>query len=270
MSAIRRLTFGGTNRFPVWSADGRDLAFQSDRDGDRAVFLQQADISGTVAERLTKPEQGSSHIPESWSPQGDVLPYSVFSDRSRRFTLSAFSIRDKRPHAFQGIESTLPLASGFSPDGRWLSYNVSDARVGPAQSTVFVEPFPVTGAKYQVSESRRGFHPVWLPDGRGLSYSTGIGPQGPQWVVVRVTLQPRFAVGGVVKVPNGGLVDSVPSGPVNERNYDFTPDRKCIGLLPAERSVGLFATDPGFTTRSIPIQVVLNWFDELRERVPTQ
>jgi Tol biopolymer transport system component len=39
-SALRRLTFGGNNRMPIWSADGRRLAFQSDREGDLAVFWQ--------------------------------------------------------------------------------------------------------------------------------------------------------------------------------------------------------------------------------------
>jgi Tol biopolymer transport system component len=70
-SAVRRLTFGGKDRFPVWSADGRYVAFQSESEGDRAIFWQRADFSGT-AERLTRPEPGISHVPESWLPQGDV------------------------------------------------------------------------------------------------------------------------------------------------------------------------------------------------------
>jgi hypothetical protein len=72
-------------------------------------------------------------------------------------------------------------------------------------------------------------------------------------------LQPRFTIGSVASVSNGGLVDSVPSGPVNERNYDFTPDGRRVGLLP---------TEPWVSDRSI--EVVLNWFDELRQRVPTR
>ena len=73
---LRRLTFGGRNRCPVWSADGKLIAFQSDRDGDRAIFSQSADGSG-AAERLTKPGVGESHTPESWSPDGRTLLFSV-------------------------------------------------------------------------------------------------------------------------------------------------------------------------------------------------
>src|SRR5262245_11698421 len=70
----RRLTFGGRNRFPIWSADGLRVAFQSDRDSDLAIFWQRAD--GTDAgERLTRPEPGTSHVPNAWSPQGDALVY---------------------------------------------------------------------------------------------------------------------------------------------------------------------------------------------------
>jgi serine/threonine-protein kinase len=256
-SALRRLTFGGINRFPVWSADGRHVAFQSDREGDRAIFWQRADISGTAAERITRPESGASHIPESWSPRDDGFTYSVFSNSSGRFSLSSFSLQNKQAHALQGVTSTLPLASEFSPDGRWLSYSVSEARVGAAQATVFVEPFPPTGAKFQISEARRGFHPVWLPDGKRLSYSTGISPDGPQWVTARLTLQPQFAVRSVVKISNGGLLDSVPFGLVNERNYDVAPDG---------RRVGLFSAEAAPAARAASINVVLNWFDELRLR----
>lgn len=260
-SAVRRLTFGGVNRFPIWSADGQRVAFQSDREGDRAVFWQRADVSGTGAERLTRPEPDTSHIPESWSPHNDSFTYSVFSDKSGRFTLSSFSLHDSRSHGLQGVGSTLPLASAFSPDGRWLAYSASEARVGVAQATVFVEPFPPTGARFQISEARRGFHPVWLPDGKHLSYSTGIGPEGPQWIVAVVTPQPTFAVRSVVRIPNGGLIDSVPSGPVNERNFDLASNGRRIGLYPVDASAAAMPAT---------IHVVLNWFEELRQRTGTQ
>ena len=67
-SAVRRITFGGNNRFPIWSADGQRVTFQSDREGDSAVWWQPA-VGGT-AERLTRPDPGTSHTPESWSRDG--------------------------------------------------------------------------------------------------------------------------------------------------------------------------------------------------------
>jgi serine/threonine-protein kinase len=75
-SSMRRLTFGGKNRFPIWSADGERVAFQSDREGDLGIFWQRADGTGT-AERLTRPEQGTSHFPESWAPTGERFLFST-------------------------------------------------------------------------------------------------------------------------------------------------------------------------------------------------
>ena len=53
----RRLTFGGKNKYPIWSRDGRFITFQSDREGDHGLFRQPADGRGT-AERRTKPDNG--------------------------------------------------------------------------------------------------------------------------------------------------------------------------------------------------------------------
>jgi Tol biopolymer transport system component len=75
-SSPRRLTFGGNNRFPIWSPDGQRVAFQSDREGDLGIFWQRADGNG-AAERLTKPDKGTSHVPESWSPKGDPILVGV-------------------------------------------------------------------------------------------------------------------------------------------------------------------------------------------------
>ena len=269
-SAMRRLTFGGKDRYPVWSSDGQRIVFQSEREGDGGIFWQRADFSGT-AERLTRPNPGTSHIPESWSPQGDVFTYSVLSERTRRYSLASFSIQTKQSGPVGDATSTLPLASDFSPDGRWLAYDVSDRLLGPAEATVFVEPFPPTGTKYQISQTRNGFHPTWLPDGKSLTHSTGVGPNGPQWVVVNITMQPQFAVGNAASVPNGGLIDTLGPGlyfPGSglERNYDFTPDGKRVGIVPVRDEASPVA--PIANTRHI--QVVLNWQEELKQRVPTR
>src|SRR5262249_30022472 len=45
-TAANRLTFGGHNRFPLWSSDGQRIAFQSDREGDEGIYWQRADGTG--------------------------------------------------------------------------------------------------------------------------------------------------------------------------------------------------------------------------------
>jgi Tol biopolymer transport system component len=188
--AARRLTFGGHNRFPVWSPDGQRVAFQSDRDGDVAIFVQRADGS-EPAERLTKPDAGTSHWPYSWSRDGRLL-FGV--ENANRRWLWTFSVADRRSEQFDKVESRNAV---LSPDGHWVAYVSAN---GPVNS-LFVQPFPPTGATYLVSRPEtQGNNPFWSPDGTQLFYTTGPG----SFVVSKVTTQPAFSVGVATPVPAGG------------------------------------------------------------------
>ena len=69
---VRRLTFGGRSRAPVWTADSTWVVFQSEQDGVAGVFRQRVDGSGT-AERLTTADTGAAHVPQSASADGAHL-----------------------------------------------------------------------------------------------------------------------------------------------------------------------------------------------------
>jgi serine/threonine-protein kinase len=254
VSSARRLTLGGRNRVPVWSADGERVAFQSDRDGDLGLFWQRADGT-TAAERLTKPDKDTAHVPESWSPDGKTLLFSVAKGSS--YAVAALSLTDKKVTPVGGIQSRFPPSATFSPDGRWVAYSTRTAP-GPPGGSLVVQPFPTTGATYPISKSKSlGFHPTWSPDGKELFYFAGPG----QFVAVSVTTRPTFTFGNPVPVQNRFLIDR---GSGFERNNDITLDGK--------RFLGVVAA--GETASGAPaapqIQVVLNWFEELKARVPTQ
>ena len=249
-TSMRRLTFGGKNRFPIWSADGQWVAFQSDREGDLGIFWQRADGSG-AAERLTKPDQGTSHVPESWSPRGDRFLFGVTKGLS--VSPWTFSLQDKKATQFADVQSPLPINAAFSLDGRWVAYTSFEGKA----LAIYVQPFPTTGAKYQVSKTNGVIHPVWSRDGREL-----VSQPFVQWVVQTITTQPSFAVGNPVPLPRGGAIANPPTA---QRNYDVTPDGRILGVV----AVG--QTQPaGSTSPQTQIQVVLNWFEELKSRVPTK
>ena len=165
-ASLRRLTFGGRNLFPIWTPDGRYVTFQSDRDGDRAIYRQLADGSG-VAERLTKPEEAAEHQPESWRPDGNILSLNkVFQGDQGVWTVGSGA--DAKPEVFVDTKGTVEKHSAFSPDGRWIAY-MANTDVANTHSEVFVQPFPPTRAKYEISFNG-GRTPLWSSDGRRLFY----------------------------------------------------------------------------------------------------
>jgi serine/threonine-protein kinase len=255
-TSMRRLTFGGRNRFPIWSADGQHVAFQLDRDGDLGIFWQRADGTG-AAERLTKPDQGTSHVPQSWSPDGKRFLFEA--TKGSNISLWMFSLEDKKAMPFGAVQSGTPITAAFSPDGRWVAYHSDET----GRDAIYVQPFPATGAKYQIptnDPSQVDHHPVWSSDGKEIFY---IPAQGAL-AAVSVATQPGFAFGNAVPVPRTFITEN--SAPINERNYDLTRDGKIVGAMQASESE---QSQTG-TPTAPEIRVVLNWHEELKARVPAK
>ena len=255
-SSMRRLTFEGQghNRFPVWSADSLRVAFQSDREGDLGIFWQRADGAGT-AERLTKADEGATHIPESWAPDGERFLYNAGKGGAN--SLWVFSLKDRKAARFDAVESPATALTGavFSPNGRWVAYASQEGR---ASSAVYVQPFPPTGVKYQISKNADGgHHPMWSPDGAELLFN--VGPVA-SLSAVRITTQPSFTFGEAMPVPR-----PFQGTPANfERPYDISRDgQRFLGLIEAAQ------TQSGAAAGQ-QIQVVLNWFEELKARAPSK
>ena len=114
-SAMTRVTISGHNRYPIWSGDGQRIALQSDREKDAGIFAQRVDGTGPV-ERLTRAAEGESHIPESWSPDGRHLLFTVLS--KGRYSLRMLDRADRTITPVGGIESAEPIGAVFSADGR--------------------------------------------------------------------------------------------------------------------------------------------------------
>jgi serine/threonine-protein kinase len=249
--SARRLTFGGQNRYPVWTPDHRRVTFQSDRDGDFGIFWQLAD--GTApAERLAKPDSGVRYLPETWSPDGKTLVFAEFPPADSR--LAALSTDHTPPRKLLGQD--LPAQhSAFSPDGKWLAYVSSE--IGNRRE-VFVQSFPPTGAKYQIS-TEGGTTPMWAPDHKQLYYWANLTRQ---FVAVEVRTEPTFTVGAKVALPISAAFQPSLFG---EANYDVMPDGRFIVVTPTDD-----ATRGSNRPGPQAIDVVLNWLEELKQRVPTR
>jgi hypothetical protein len=174
--------------------------------------------------------------------------------RSGEGALWSLTLADKKTAPFGGIKSNLVIGAVISPDGRWVAYSSNET----GANRVYVQPFPATGAKYQLyaKETEGGHHVLWSPDGKELFYN----PRQGAYEAVAVTAQPTFAFGNPVDVPR-----PFQTGPPQVRRpFDIMPTTgRIVGLaLPGQASTG--------AVNQLEVHVVLNWFEELKTRVPVK
>jgi hypothetical protein len=117
---------------------------------------------------------------------------------------------------------------------------------------IFVQPFPATGAVYQISSNDDGHHPVWSRDGTELFYIPAPG----RLTIVKVTTTPSFTFSAPGTVPPAGMM-----GPGTfPRNIDIRADGSgFIGRQVAEDEESRLGAPPR-------IQIVTNVFEELKRR----
>jgi serine/threonine protein kinase/Tol biopolymer transport system component len=244
---LTRLTFEGSNNSPVWTPDGKNVAFTSKRSGQWNIFQKPADGS-SEAVQLTRNENAT--ILGSWSPDGKMLVAMVADDTST----SSFDIGALRPEGRSELEILLgtPFDEHYprlSPDGRWLAYTSDES----GRREVYVRSFPDLSGKWLIS-TEGGTEPVWSPNGKELFYR-----QGEKMFSIVVSTEPVFTPSKPVLLFEGPF-DPDPNG--FSSNYDVSPDGRRFLMIQRGED----------TESAVPqrLNVVLNWFDELKRLVPTE
>jgi serine/threonine-protein kinase len=249
----RRLTFGSAGRYPMWSPDGRRIVFESDRDTERGLFWKRADGSGT-AERLTTADANTRHVPQGWTPDGKTLIFSVAG--SRGGSLSSVSVEPgSKPNLLIDGTAAEDPSAALSADGRWIAYAAGES----GRRNIYVQPVPPTGGKYQITTDR-GISPIWTSDGKHLIYAENPGSGIGNLMSVDVQTRPSFVFGKPAPLPIKGFWHN--GAPGNPRAFDMTPDGK--------QFIVMRSPDAANSRQSQQINVVINWFRELQERVPAK
>jgi Tol biopolymer transport system component len=166
-AAPRRITYQASVGDPVWSPDGRQIAFF--RGGSARGFeIVVKNLEDGKERTVVTSESGV--YPEDWSRDGKSLLYL-----SSRFDVIGGSIdiaamtEDRPPHAV--IESPFTKDEPhFSPDGHWLVYQSDEA----GTTDVYVQPYPGPGESVRISTNGGG-QPRWRADGKELFYVTSDG-----------------------------------------------------------------------------------------------
>jgi serine/threonine-protein kinase len=237
---MRRLTTSGDVSAPVWTPDGIHVTFASGSVGSFAIRQTRADGSGPVETLL---ESQYPVWPEAWHPDGGQL---VFRENSTSNNLFVFEVQDGSRKALLDSDFSEHSAA-LSHDGELLAYGSNRG----GSDEVYVRPFPGPGPETVVSIGG-GYGPAWSPDDSELYFRvTG----DLHFMAAAIQSNPRFRVLGREKLFEGERFWGLFLG----AQYDVHPDGQRFLVL---------------NTRSenedvAKINVVLNWFEELKRRAPS-
>jgi serine/threonine protein kinase/Tol biopolymer transport system component len=248
-----RQTFKGNIGWAIWGPELNVFTVDSDREGPRLLYRKAVDSGPGSIEKL--PAAAEDIWASSWSPNGKELAavgpgendhddIFILSSEGQMEPLVQTRYTEKHPE--------------FSPDGRWLAYTSNES----GQEEVYVRPFPGRGRTVQISVGG-GSSPAWSSDGREMFYRkySEYGRMRHDYYSVQLDVgDDRLVPGQPEKLFGGTYVWTDPI-----RSYDVAADGRLLLIkLPDESSMAA-AIEEVFPTR---IQVVQDWFAELREKMP--
>jgi eukaryotic-like serine/threonine-protein kinase len=237
---MTKVTRGPTeDMLPVWSQDGRRLFFASDRTGNFDLYSVAADGAGTERVEFAGP--------------GVQVPIALTADGSRLLVVENF--RDLSVLNLGPVNRLEPLLhtdfreqlAEVSRDGRWIAYESNESG---NQIDIFLRPFASVTSRREKVSIDGGRYPMWGANGE-LFYVDANGAMR----AAPVTLSPDLHLGPVAK-----LFDwEKPFPGISGRMYDISPvDGRFLIIKPAaERSI-----------EQVHVALALNWFEELKQRVP--
>ncbi len=170
--APTRLTFDTARDVsPVWSPEGKDIAFASSRSGHFDLFRKPSD--GSKPEQLLYADDDDK-FPTSWSPDGKFLLFDRYSHTQPYSSIWVLPLTaspaDAPLRPFPLLQTPVEEAHGqFSPDGRWIAYQSLES----GERKIYVAQFdvrtPLSSPARQISDAESAA-PRWRKDGKEIFY----------------------------------------------------------------------------------------------------
>jgi serine/threonine protein kinase/Tol biopolymer transport system component len=263
-TGVRLTSLPGSTGSPLWTPDGKHIVFWYSNLPRAGIYWTRADGSGDPQRlmELRTEERQFGTFPASFTPDGKRLAvYAIGSAFAVNIWTASIEGDPDHPRLGKaqpflhtsGFASVVFGSPAFSPDGHWVAFALGET----GRSEVYVQPFPGPGGKVQISHEGGQF-PVWSPDGRELFFLNS----EPRIMVVDYTAKgDSFAAGKPQLWSEKRILFREGGGPFPP--YDLAPDGKRFAVL-------LYSDGTAEHQRTIQLTFLLNFFDELRRRVPVE
>jgi len=241
-NAMTKLTSDeGSELSPLWSCDGKHIFYGSEGETP-GIYRKAADGTGEGI-KVGSAQHAANSL--SWSGDGKMLVF----ESQMTLGIGTLSVEGKQEAKSLLREKQFTVNPDVSPDGKWMAYASDES----GRMEIYVRPFPdVNGGKWPVSVNG-GQEPRWSPGGRELFYRNG-----DEMIAVTVETTPTFKA-GLPKVLFRGKYFSLIG-----HNWDISPDGKRFLMIKNIQG------EPSSTASPRKINIVLNWFEELKQRVPVK
>jgi Tol biopolymer transport system component len=187
---------------PVWSPDGKQIAYVSTRQSYAGIYRKSADGSGQE-EQLFRYTPGAGMTLTDWSPDGKFLTFDTGCLNSSLLLLVPLdpNVKPLDRKAFEWLREDYDATLGrFSPDGRYIAFLSNEGEKDVSTFQVYVRPFDASkpetyppGKAISISNNKGGawFMIFWRQDGKELIYMT----RDLEVMSVDVTTTPTFQAG---------------------------------------------------------------------------
>ena len=244
---------------PLWTPDGEKIAFLSigrvDGGSPGGIYWKASDGTGE-AEHLYSAQDGFI-VPYSFSSDGRFLAFTKIIDTDNQDT-GVLVMEGDRELRMLLEKDYMEIQPQISPDGRFIAYTSTESGRGE----VYVRPFPdVNQGRWRVSTAG-GNSPLWSPDGKELFYLVG---NTEAVMAVKVETEPTFKFDNPETLFRGNYVGAAPA---DGTPYDVHPKEKRFLMMKPPVPIVEGSADGSVPTGPREINIVLNWFEELKQRVP--
>jgi serine/threonine-protein kinase len=239
------------NEAPLWTPDGRYVLFVTVNGNNSILKRKSASGTGDIEPLAEVPN--IRIVPSSWSSDGKTL--IAFDNSTDSEGIGLISIDNDYKWSPLLNKEFNELQPNVSPDGKWIAYVTDET----GNQEVYLRPFPDVDRDMKVVSTNGGSNPLWSSDSKELFYRNG-----ESVMAVKVQTEPGLELGKPVELFKRSYQGRVPADLSRQTMWDIHPDDNRFVMMKET------AGDGGEPEAAVPVKIniILNWFEELKDKVP--